>query len=236
MTRNVAAKTTEKSETTKRKALPKAKPEAEPEISENSDPEEVVQEQEQEQPQEDPITTMHNGIIEMCSMMSKLAQRITQDTKKAEREYQLEKKRMEKAISKKGGKEKKKRNGSTGLDKQLRVKTQEFRQFVEKNYQQLNDKDGNQVITELSYADDGSLQISRKKALQFVTAYVKHNDLQQYDDKKRIKMDKTLQKLFPNNAEQKEKGKVTKEENFSFVSIMGALSPHLSSSADAAEE
>ena len=232
MTRKtVAAKTTDKSETTKKKITPV---EQEPEVlsSENSE----VEAEQEEQVQEDPITVMHNGIIEMCSMMTKLAQRITQDTKKAEREYQLERKRMEKAMSKKGGKEKKKRNGTTGLDKQLRIKTSEFRQFVEKNYQQLNDKDGNQVITELSYADDGSLQISRKKALQFVTAYVKHNDLQQYDDKKRIKMDKTLQKLFPNNAEQKEKGKVTKEENFSFVSIMGALSPHLSSSADAAEE
>ena len=232
MTRKtVAAKTAEKSETTKtKKVAPKEVPAEEPEVvaSDNSD----VEQEQDEQVQEDPITVMHNGIIEMCSMMTKLAQRITQDTKKAEREYQLEKKRMEKAMSKKGGKEKKKRNGSTGLDKELRVKTSEFRQFVEKNYQQLNDKDGNQVITELSYNDGGDLMISRKKALKFVTAYVKHHELQQYEDKKRIKMDKTLQKLFPDNAEQKDKGKVTKEENFAFVSIMGALSPHLSSSSD----
>lgn len=230
MTRKtVAAKTAEKSETTKTK---KVAPKEEVVASDNSDVEQEQEQEQDEQVQEDPITVMHNGIIEMCSMMTKLAQRITQDTKKAEREYQLEKKRMEKAMNKKGGKEKKKRNGSTGLDKELRVKTSEFRQFVEKNYQQLNDKDGNQVITELSYNDGGDLMISRKKALQFVTAYVKHHELQQYEDKKRIKMDKTLQKLFPDHAEQKDKGKVTKEENFSFVSIMGALSPHLSSSSD----
>lgn len=220
MTRKTAAtKTSEKSETTKKKVTQPVK-EPEVETPENSDTEAEVVEQEPEQPQEDGITTMHNGIIEMCTMMTKLAQRITQDTKKAEREYQIEKKRMEKALSKKGGKEKKKRTGSTGLDKQISIKTSEFRQFVEKNYQQLNDKDGNQVITELTYSDDGSLQISRKKALQFVTAYVKHHELQKYEDKKRIKMDKTLQKLFPDHSE------------FFFVSIMGGLKPHLSSSSD----
>ena len=229
MTRKVSAAKT--SPTTEKKV--KKQPEPEPvieekvETPENSDIEEEVE-------AKDPITVNHEGILEMCTMMVKLAQKITQDTKKAEREYQSEKNRFTKAMNKKGGKEKKKRNGSTGLDKMQKINTPEFRQFIEKNYQQLNDKDGNQVITDLTYDDeDGSLKISRKQALKFVTAYVKHHELQQYEDKKRIKMDKTLQKLFPENVEKKDKsGKVIQEENFYFVSIMGALTPHLNAGTD----
>ena len=48
------------------------------------------------------------------------------------------------------------------------------------------------------------------------------NELQKYDDKKRIKMDVELSKLFPELTEQKDKkGKVTQEENCYFHTLMG---------------
>ena len=102
-------------------------------------------------------------------------------------------------------------------------------QFVEKNYQQLKDSDGNQIVSELKYDSDGSLLISRKQAHKFVNSYVKLHKLQYEDNGKRIHLDKTFQKLFPENAEKKEKGAVVKEEDFYFTSVMKAISPHLAS-------
>ena len=60
-------------------------------------------------------------------------------------------------------------------------------------------------------------------------ADVKMQKLQYEDNGKRIHMDKTLQKLFPDNAEKKEKGVVIREENFYFTSVMKAISSHLAS-------
>lgn len=152
--------------------------------------------------------------------------------KKLIREVQIERKSAEKGKKKK---EKKPRNGSTGLDNEVKVKTADFRQFIEKNYQQINqsikdsDKDSEktQILIELKYDSDGSLLISRKKAHQFVNAYVKFHKLQYEDNGRRIHLDKTLQKLFPDYAEKKEKGTLVREENFFFTSVMGAISPHL---------
>lgn len=170
------------------------------------------------QSDENPIKKQLKQNATMIAMILKIATKLNQDNKKLDRAYAAELKKMEKLMSKKsvvGGK--KKRSGSSGLDKKLPIQTQDFRTFIEKNYQQLKDKDGNQIITELVYDQegDGSLMISRKDALKIITAYVKHHNLQTYEDKKRIKMDKTLQKLFPEFTE------------FYFFSIMKALSPHL---------
>jgi chromatin remodeling complex protein RSC6 len=165
-------------------------------------------------------------LTENIATMKELTLRSQQDLKKLVREIQLERKNAEKGKKKK---EKKPRNGSTGLDNELKVKTSEFRQFVEKYYQQLKDSDDNQIVSELKYDFDGSLLISRKKAHKFVNAYVKLHKLQYEDNGRRIHMDKTLQKLFPENAEKKEKGVVIREENFYFTSVMAAISPHLES-------
>jgi len=147
--------------------------------------------------------------------------------KRIQRNINIERKQVKKLLSKTSS-AKKERSGSTGLDKMVPVQTSEFRKFVESNYQQLNDKDGNQILTTLTYDEnDGSLMISRKTALKLVNAYAKHHSLQQYEDKKRIKMDKTLQKLFPNYAERKADDGSLVEENFYFCSIMGALTDHL---------
>jgi hypothetical protein len=163
-------------------------------------------------------------LTENIATMKELSLRSQQDLKKLVREVQLERKNAEKGKKKK---EKKPRNGSTGLDNDVRVSTSDFRQFVEKQYQQVKDSEDKQILNELKYDTDGSLVISRKKAHQFVNAYVKLHKLKYEDNGRRIRMDKTLQKLFPDYAEKKEKGIVVKEENFFFTSVMGAISAHL---------
>lgn len=172
------------------------------------------------------IDALVNELTENIATMKELTLRSQQDLKKLVREIQIERKKAEKGGKKK---EKKVRNGTTGLDNELKVTTSEFRQFIEKNYQQLKDSDDNQIVSELKYDSDGSLLVSRKMAHKFVNSYVKQHKLQYEDNGKRIHMDKTLQKLFPDNAEKKEKGVVIREENFYFTSVMKAISTHLAS-------
>jgi hypothetical protein len=170
------------------------------------------------------IDSLITELTENIATMKELTSRSQQDLKKLIREIQIERKKAEK-----GGKKKEKqvRKGTTGLDNELKITTDVMRKFVEKNYQQLKDSDGNQIVTELKYDSDGSLLISRKMAHKFVNSYVKNNNLQYEDNGRRIHMDKTLQSLFPDNAEKKEKGVVVREENFYFTSVMKAISPHL---------
>jgi hypothetical protein len=170
------------------------------------------------------VDALVTELTENIATMKELTLRSQQDLKKLVREIQLERKNAEKGKKKK---EKKPRNGSTGLDNDVRVSTSDFRQFIEKHYQQVKDAEDKQILNELKYDTDGSLVISRKKAHQFVNAYVKLHKLKYEDNGRRIRMDKTLQKLFPDYAEKKEKGTVVKEENFFFTSVMGAISAHL---------
>lgn len=172
------------------------------------------------------VDALISELTDNIATMKELTLRSQQDLKKLVREIQLERKKAEKGGKKK---EKKVRNGTTGLDNELKVITPDFRQFIEKNYQQLMGSDDKQIVSELKYDADGSLLISRKMAHKFVNSYVKLHKLQYEDNGRRIHMDKTLQKLFPDNAEKKEKGVVTREENFYFTSVMKAISPHLSS-------
>jgi hypothetical protein len=165
-------------------------------------------------------------LTENIATMKEITIRSQQDLKKLIRAVQFERKKAEKGGKKK---EKKPRNGSTGLDIKLKVKTADFRKFIEKHYQELKDSLGNQIIIELKYDSDGSLLISRKEAHQSVNAYVKAKKLQYEDNGRRIHMDKTLQTLFPDYAEKKEKGAVVKDENFFFTSVMAAISSHLES-------
>jgi hypothetical protein len=186
-----------------------------------NDPESEVETDKEEVNAVDALVT---ELTENIATMKELTLRSQQDLKKLVREIQLERKNAEKGKKKK---EKKPRNGSTGLDNDVRVSTSDFRQFIEKHYQQIKDSEDKQILNELKYDTDGSLVISRKKAHQFVNAYVKLHKLKYEDNGRRIRMDKTLQKLFPDYAEKKEKGTVVKEENFFFTSVMGAISAHL---------
>jgi hypothetical protein len=188
-----------------------------------------VIESEIETDKEEEVNAIDALILELTENITtsmELARRSQQDLKKLIREIGIERKKAEKGGKKK---EKKVRNGTTGLDNELKVVTSDFRQFIEKNYQQLKDSDDNQIVSELKYDADGSLLVSRKMAHKFVNSYVKMHKLQYEDNGRRIHMDKTLQKLFPENAEKKEKGAVIREENFFFTSVMKAISPHLAS-------
>jgi hypothetical protein len=188
------------------------------------------------------VDTLISELTENIATMKELTLRSQQDLKKLIREIQIERKKAEKGGKKK---EKKPRNGSTGLDNEVKVKTADFRQFIEKNYQQINqqitqqikdsektnqsvkESEKNPILIELKYDSDGSLLVSRKQAHQFVNAYVRFNKLKYEDNGRRIHMDKTLQKLFPDYAEKKETGVVVREENFYFTTVMAAISPHL---------
>ena len=122
---------------------------------------------------------------------------------------------------------KKKTNAGNQLKKFQPVYTKEFTTFIEQNHQTLNNKAGEQILTSLSYDEDGRLLISRENCLRLVNSYVRQSDLQQYEDKKRIKMDDTLSGLFPELAEQKKGSKVIQEENCYFHTLMGGISRHL---------
>lgn len=164
------------------------------------------------------------SLAENIAAMKELALRSQQELKKLGRQIIYLRKNYQKEGKKKV---KKLRNGTTGLDNELKVITPVFRDFIEKNYQQLKDSDDNQIVSELKYDSDGSLLISRKMAHKFVNSYVKLHKLQYENNGRRIHMDKTLQKLFPDLAEKKEKGVVVSEEKLYFTSVMGAISPHL---------
>lgn len=206
----------------KKKVIPKEEEEI---VSSTEEP--VVEEETEEESIEDVIDKHFATLFELAARTKKYSETIVAEMKKLQKNYNIERKKNKKIISKSTS-AKKQRSGSKGLDKLVKVKTADFRTFVEKNHQQLNDKNGNQILTTLIYDEnDGSLMISRKVALKLLTSYAKQHELQKYEDRKRIKMDKTLQKLFPNHAERKADDGSVVEENFYFCSIMGALTDHL---------
>lgn len=222
---------TETTEKVSKKKGPTKKEEEETVATEEPIIEEVTESNADESAEEIIDKHFHN-LMELAVRNHKYSQTIYQEMKKLHRAYLNERKKNKKLLEKVNS-TKKPRSGSNGLDKMVPVKTSEFRKFVESNYQLLNDKDGNQILTTLTYDEnEGNLLISRKDALKLVNAYAKHHNLQQYEDKKRIKMDKTLQKLFPDFAERKADDGSLVEENFYFCSIMGGLTRHLNKDED----
>jgi len=183
--------------------------------------------------EEETIEGRFGRIKEIAGNAQRLLILLNNEVKRLEKEVQNERKKAQKIITKTNNSKKKERTGVNGLDKMIPVQTPEFRSFVEKNYQQLTDsKDGNQILPTLTYDEnDGSLMLSRKLALRLITAYVKKHQLQQYpEDMKRIKMDKTLEKLFPEFVGKDKDGN---EKKFFFCSIMGGYSRHFASVAKA---
>lgn len=175
------------------------------------------------------LESMMKKNIRDTQILMKAMQKLHNDAKKNYRLYLIDKRKYDKLESKKAIKGlKKKRSGQSGLDKVLPIQTKDFTTFVERHWQQLNDKDQTPILTELQYdtEGDGSLLLSRKTALRLVTSYVKLNDLQNPENKRKIRMNKELIKLFPDFSEKKEGGKVVREENFEFTSIMKGLSRH----------
>ena len=119
-----------------------------------------------------------------------------------------------------------KNNSNSGLQQLKPIYTQEMREFVE-NHRNLTDKHNNVIFEgDLSY-DSEHLLISRNQALKLVNAYVRVNKLQDSEQKRKINMDKTMNRLFPElSAVKDKKGKVTQEENCYYQSLMGAIARH----------
>ena len=164
-------------------------------------------------------------ILEMCKMLTQVVQKLQKKAKDLHKRVQSRERRLNKLEERKANK--KKSNAGNQLKKFQPVFTTEFTSFIEQNHQTLNNKQGEQILTELSYDDDGRLLISRENCLRLVNSYVRQSELQQYEDKKRIKMDDTLRGLFPELAEVKKGSKVIQEENCYFHTLMGGISRHL---------
>ena len=164
-------------------------------------------------------------ILEMCKMLTSVVQKLQKEARVLLKRVNQKEKRLEKLESKKANK--KKSNAGNQLKKLQPIYTAEFTAFVENNYESLNNKEGEQILTELSYDDNKRLTVSRENCLRLVNSYVRQNKLQGYEDRKRIMMDATLKGLFPELAEVKSGKKVTQEENCYFHTLMGGISRHL---------
>ena len=164
-------------------------------------------------------------ILEMCKMLTQVVQKLQKKARDLHKRVQSREKRLMKLEERKANK--KKTNAGNQLKKLQPVFTSEFTTFIEQNYQTLNNKSDEQILDSLSYSDSGQLLVSRENCLRLVNSYVRQTSLQQYDDKKRIKMDETLQGLFPELAEVKKGTKVIQEENCYFHTLMGGISRHL---------
>lgn len=159
---------------------------------------------------------------EMFNKQFKQLRSFIAEVRKAERNIRKHEKRAAKKSRARaeGG------NANKGVQQPKPVYSSTMKSFFEK-YHTMKDRKGNVICDELHYDDDGHLLVSRDQALKLVTSYVRENNLQQYENKRRIKMDATLTSLFPELAAQTDKkGKVINEENMYFHTIMKALSPH----------
>ena len=167
-----------------------------------------------------------NSLIELARQCQTLLQALIKGTRataanirKLERDVQ----RLDKKSRK--SREKRSTNGNKGLQQLKPVYTAEMKSFFENN-KSLNDNDGVLIVDNLTY-DSEHLLVSRKQALKLVTSYIKHQNLQDSSNKRRINMDSTLQHLFPELCSVKDKkGKVVQEENCYYNTLMKALSRH----------
>jgi len=167
-----------------------------------------------------------NSLIELARQCQTLLQALIKGTRttaanirKLERDVQ----RLDKKSRK--SRENRSTNGNKGLQQLKPVYTAEMKSFFENN-KSLNDNDGVLIVDNLTY-DSEHLLVSRKQALKLVTSYIKHHNLQDSSNKRRINMDSTLQHLFPELCSVKDKkGKVVQEENCYYNTLMKALSRH----------
>jgi len=173
-----------------------------------------------------PLQAEAANLIELARQCQALLQNLIKGTRataanirKLERDVQ----RLDKKSRK--NRENRASNGNKGLQQLKPVYTLEMKQFFENN-KTLNDNDGALIVDNLTY-DSEHLLVSRKQALKLVTSYIKHHNLQDSSNKRRINMDTTLQHLFPELCAVKDKkGKVIQEENCYYNTLMKALSRH----------
>jgi len=188
--------------------------------------EETIVDTQNEEQQEDEMEIQLNQMQELAGYFLEIAKKLDKEVKNMKKQVIAKNKRLAKLESK--SKKSKKRSGENVLAKPQPIYTEVFQQFIEKNHSNLTDKNGDIIMSELSYNDEGRLMVSRSDCLKLVNAYVRMNNLQYPDQKKRIKMDSTMKRLFPDLAEKKDKkGKVIEEENCYYHSLMQGISPHL---------
>lgn len=73
----------------------------------------------------------------------------------------------------------------------------EFQQMIEMNHSELLNKNGELIIPQPEYNEEGNMLISRTQCLQILVAYIKKNNL--YDNEK-INLDDTLYAIIPKSG------------------------------------
>lgn len=150
---------------------------------------------------------------------------LSANIKKTERNLKrLDKRSKHKKEQKEGG------SGNKGLQTPKPIYTAEMRAFIEK-YHMLKDNEGNVIYENLQYTsndEDKLLMASRDHVLKLATSYIRENGLKKYpDNKRRIMMDNELKAIYPTLCEQKDaSGKVVREENCYYSTLMAANSRH----------
>ena len=194
----------------------------------------IVEEGEKKESEETPVSKLPDltlakqmeELFELYKMASTILSQLNKRTKeKASAIKKIEKELNKHDIKKEKNKNSKGSNGNKAL-KQLRpIYTTEMTSFFQDNIA-LTDKHGEIICEQLTYESDGTLLVSRDQVLKMVTSYIRVNELQKYEDRRRIKMDTTLKELFPELVEVKSGKNITQEENCYYSTLMGAISRH----------
>jgi hypothetical protein len=202
------------------------KKEAEPAPVEEVAAPEVTDAVEQSATEVSPLQAEAANLIEMARACQNMLQNLIKGTRTTAaniRKLERDVRRLDKRNRR--NRENRASNGNKGLQQLKPVYTPEMRTFFENN-QSLTDGEGSQIVENLTY-DSDHLLVSRKQALKLVTSYIRQNNLQDQENKRRINMDATLQGLFPELCAVKDKkGKVVQEENCYYNTLMKALSRH----------
>jgi hypothetical protein len=169
-----------------------------------------------------------NQLVKFVKQLNVLVARMNKQAKDLQRRVVAKEKRLERLEERKASN--KKKGGSGGLKKLQPVYGAEFQSFIETHHKSLYSKgsDGKPtedlILAELQYDDDHHLMVNREDALKLVNAYVKQNDLQQYEDKKRIQMNDEMKAIFPTLAEHTNADGEVVEENCYFHTLMKGIS------------
>ena len=109
----------------------------------------------------------------------------------------------------------------THKSKKYVVVNQKFQQLIEKNHSVLLNKNDVVIIENLEYNEAGKLVITRPECLQILSSYVKKHNLQDQEDRKKIKLDATLFAILPDFGKKSGKEIVS---NLEYKTLMSAIS------------
>ena len=180
-----------------------------------------------------------NQLVKFVKQLNVLVARMNKQAKDLQRRVVAKEKRLERLEERKASN--KKKGGSGGLKKLQPVYGAEFQSFIETHHKSLYTKgsDGKPtedlILAELQYDDEHHLMVNREDALKLVNAYVKQNDLQQYEDKKRIQMNDEMKAIFPTLAEHTNADGEVVEENCYFHTLMKGISRNFKTAEELAD-